>query len=296
MSNTPRSGERYAKRLSIALVLIVIYAVVQVVAAFATGSLSLLSDAGHMGTDALGLAMALAAIVAASRARRRERQTFGLYRLEIIAALANSLLLLIIAGYALVEGFSRLSSPGRLEGRAMLFVALGGLVVNLFAAWLLRDGSKESLNVEGAYTEVLADLLSSIGVVVAAVIYLTTGWAQADPIVAILIGLWIIPRAFRLGWKATSVLIESAPADVDVGLVSDGLGSLDGVVDVHDLHVWTLTSGMDVATAHLVMRDDADSHEILDAAGEQLRENWGISHATLQVEPVSHSDCIEETW
>jgi cobalt-zinc-cadmium efflux system protein len=296
MSTNTRPGERHKKRLSVVLGLVVAYAVVEVVAAFFTGSLSLLSDAGHMGTDALGLAMALAAILAASKATRRQRQTFGLYRLEIMAALANSVLLMFIAGYALYEGFNRLSDPGELEGGAMLLVAVGGLVINLLSAWLLRTSARESLNVEGAYMEVLADLLGSIGVIAAAVIYLTTGWVQADAIVAIAIGLWIIPRAFRLGWRATLVLVESAPSEVDLQEVRRSLGAIEGVIDVHDIHIWTLTSDMDVATAHLVMTDDADSHEILDVAGAQLREHWGISHATLQVEPESHSECVEETW
>ena len=296
MSTETRAGERYKNRLSVALTLVIGYAVVQVIAAFATGSLSLLSDAGHMGTDALGLAMALTAILAASKAARRERQTFGLYRLEIMAALVNSVLLLGVAGYALYEGLRRLSDPTDLAGGAMLFVAIGGLVVNLIAVVLLRDGSKESLNVEGAYMEVVADLLSSVGVIAAAILYLTTGWAQADPIVAMAIGLWIIPRAFRLGRKATAVLIQSAPRNVDLLQVRRELEAIAGVVDVHDIHVWTLTSEMDVATAHLVMSDEADSHTILHAAGDQLRDRWGISHATLQVEPESHSECVEETW
>lgn len=291
-----RSGERYKRRLTISLILVVLYAIVQLLVALGTGSLSLLSDAGHMGTDSLGLAMALAAIVTASRAGRKDRRTFGLYRLEIIAALANSALLLGIAAYAVFEGIRRLTDPIGLVALPVLIVAIGGLLINLFSAWLLRAGAEDSLNVEGAYNEVLADLLGSVGVVVVAIIYLTTGWKYADPIVAIAIGVWIVPRAIRLGRKALAVLVEAAPRHVDMNQLKQSLGAIDGVREVHDLHVWTLTSDMDVATAHLVVDESADSHSVLDLAGNQLRDRWGISHATLQVEPVSHSECVEDTW
>lgn len=293
---TQRAGARYVRRLTVALIVVLLYAVVQVVAAFATNSLSLLSDAGHMGADSLGLGMALAAILTASRAQQKDRRTFGLYRLEIIAALANSVLLLVIAGYAIYEGILRLFDPVELVGVPVLVVAVGGLIINLFTVWLLKSGARESLNVEGAYVEVLADLFGSIGVIAVAIIYLTTGWVYADPIVAIAIGIWIIPRAVRLGRRALSILVEAAPAHVDLAAVRKDLELIDGVVDAHDIHVWTLTSEMDVATAHLVITDGADSHRILDAAGDQLRDSWGISHATVQVEPESHADCVEETW
>ncbi len=296
MSDMDRAGGRYQKRLALALGLVVTYAIVQAIAAFATGSLSLLSDAGHMGTDSLGLAMALAAIVAATSVAAKGQRTFGLYRLEIIAALANSVLLLGVAAYAIYEGIQRLSDPVELIALPVLIVATGGLAINIFSAWLLRQGAKESLNIEGAYNEVVADLIGSIGVIVVAVIYLTTGWRYADPLVAIAIGLWILPRAYRLGRKALAVLIEAAPPNVDLAELTEGLGSIEGVTAVHDLHVWTLTSDMDVASAHLVVNDDADSHDVLDQASVQLRETWGISHATLQVEPESHSECVEQTW
>ncbi len=279
-----------------ALLLVVTYAVVQLVVALATNSLSLLSDAGHMGTDSLGLAMALAAIATASRAQRKDNRTFGWYRLEILAALANSVLLLGIAAFAIYEGIIRLSEPVALIALPVLFVAIGGLIVNLVSVWLLRSGAKESLNVEGAYNEVLADLAGSVGVIAVAIIYLTTEFAYADPIVAIAIGLWIVPRAIRLGRKALSVLVESAPDHIDLEAMTLSLSSIEGVVDVHDLHVWTLTSDMDVATAHIVIADGVASHDVLDSAGARLRETFGIAHATLQVEPESHSECIEQTW
>ena len=295
-SETERAGARHVKPLAIALGLIVAYALVEVVAAINTGSLSLLSDAGHMGTDALGLGMALAAILTAQGASRRERQTYGLYRLEIMAAAANAVLLLLVAGYAIFEGLRRLSDAPSLDAGPMLIVGIGGLVVNVVAARILREGSRESLNVEGAYAEVVADFLGSAGVIVAAVIYLATDWPYADPLVAIAIGIWIIIRAVALGRKALAVLVQAAPTRVDLAAVRHGLAAIDGVTDVHDLHVWTLTSDMDVATAHLVVADDADTHQVLHRAGDNLRERWGITHATVQVEPESHRECVEETW
>jgi len=296
MTKPEAVGSSNSRRLAVVLALVVTYAVIEVVAAFTTGSLSLLSDAGHMGTDALGLAMSLAAILTATRMERRERQTFGLYRLEILAAMANAILLVGIAAYAIYEGVSRLASPPEIDGGLMLWVAAGGLLVNAIGIWLLHRDARLSLNVEGAYTEVLADLLGSVGVIAAAVVYLTTGWAVADPLVAIAIGLWIVPRALRLGWKAAAILVESAPSHIDVEGVKGDLAAVAGVVGVHDLHIWTLTSNMDVATAHLVVSDDADSHSVLDDASDRMKKTWGISHATIQVEPESHSECIEETW
>ena len=289
-------GNQNTRRLAVVFTMVLVYAVVQVVAAVTTGSLSLLADAGHMGTDALGLAMSLAAAVTITKAVGRQRQTFGLYRLEILAALANALLLVGIAGYSIYEGVSRLGAPPEIEGGLMLWVALGGLLVNLIGILLLRGGAGQSLNVEGAYTEVFADLIGSVGVVAAAVTYLTTGFALADPLVAVAIGIWILPRALRLGWKASRILVESAPSHIDMEDVRGDLAAVTGVVGVHDLHVWTLTSDMDVATAHLVVADDTEIHAVLDEAGRRMKETWGISHATLQVEPESHAECVEESW
>ena len=289
-------GNQNTRRLAVVLTIVLVYAVVQVIAAVTTGSLSLLADAGHMGTDALGLAMSLAAAVTITKAVGRQRQTFGLYRLEILAALFNALLLVGIAGYSIYEGVTRLGAPPEIEGGLMLWVALGGLLVNLIGILLLRGGAGQSLNVEGAYTEVFADLVGSVGVVAAAVAYLTTGFALADPLVAVAIGIWILPRALRLGWKASRILVESAPSHIDMEDVRGDLAAVTGVVGVHDLHVWTLTSDMDVATAHLVVADDTEIHAVLDEAGRRMKETWGISHATLQVEPESHAECVEESW
>lgn len=270
--------------------------VVEVVAGFLTGSLALLSDAGHMATDALGLGMALAAITAANKTGTGGNRTFGLYRLEILAALANAVLLFGVAGYVLVEAFRRFQDPPEVLPGPMLVVAVLGLIVNLIGWRLLREGATESINVEGAYLEVLADMIGSIGVIIAALLIRYTGWAYADPLFGAAIGLFILPRAWRLGRRALHVLVEAAPEGLDLEELRRQLSSISGVTDVHDLHVWTLTSEMDVATVHLVTREGNDPHPILDEARTLLQDNYDISHATLQVEPDTHQGCAEVTW
>ena len=272
------------------------FLVVQVVAGLATGSLSLLSDAGHMATDALGLAMALAAIHLASRTDRRSTRTFGLYRLEILAALANAALLFGVAVYVLYEAAHRLSDPVEVASVPVFVVGLLGLAVNVVSFRLLREGAAQSINVEGAYLEVLADMLGSLGVVAGAVVIWTTGWTWVDPVVGAAIGVFILPRAYRLGRDALRILLQQAPADADLAGITADLTGIDGVVEVHDLHLWTLTSEMEVLTAHVVTTDETESHAVLDRAREVLAERHGISHATLQVEPSSHRGCDELDW
>lgn len=298
------AGRRHQRPLMISFVLISVFFVVEAIAGFATGSLALLSDAGHMLTDVVGLGMALAAIQLASRfegnigrnGTRGANHTFGLYRLEILAAFVNALLLFAVAIWVLVEAIRRLFDEPEVLGVPMLVVAVLGLVVNLIAFALLREGSKESLNVEGAYLEVLADTVGSVGVIVAAVLLEAFDWWWADPIVAALIGLWILPRTWRLGRKAVRILLQAAPAHIDLSRLTDELASIDGVVDVHDLHVWTLTSDMEAASAHLVASTGTDHHAVLDQARDLLARSYGIEHGTFQVEPDSHEGCHDVTW
>lgn len=292
------AGERHRSRLAWALAMVAGFSVVELVAALATGSLALLSDAGHMFTDALALGMALAAITAAARARSRPRaqRSFGLYRLEILAALANAGLLLAVAGYVLVEAVGRLREPDRVAGAPMLLTGVAGLAVTVVAFALLRRGATESLNLRGAALEVAFDAVSSAGVVVAALILLTTGWPYADPLIAAGIGVAIVPRALGLGRQALRVLLQAAPAHIPLERVRADLAAIDGVVDAHDVHVWTLTSGMEVATAHLMIRVDADAHGVLDRARQLLTERYHLTHATLQVEPETHQGCQELVW
>jgi cobalt-zinc-cadmium efflux system protein len=291
-----RAGYRHRGRLAVVVVLVAVVMVVEVVAGFITGSLALISDAGHMATDALGVGMALAAIVAANKARTGDHRTFGLYRLEILAALANAVLLFLVAGYVVYEGLSRLRNPPSIDVVPMLVVGVIGLSANLISWRLLRQGATESLNVEGAMAEVIADLVGSIGVVVAALITQVTGWLHADPLFAVAIGIFIAPRAWRLGRRAVRVLVQAAPEGLDVGKVKAGLASIRGVSDVHDLHIWTLTSEMPVASVHLMTPAGVDPHPILDQARNLLHDLYGIAHATLQVEPDTHEGCAEVTW
>lgn len=289
-------GGRYRGRLALSFVLIFTFFVIEVVAGVATNSLALLSDAGHMFTDVLGLGMALAAVHLASRPNQSVQRTFGLYRLEVLAVLANAVLLFGVALYVLFEAVRRLGEPPEVVGIPMLIVASLGLVANLVVFVLLRDGSKESLNVEGAYLEVLSDMLGSVGVIGAAIVLQTTGWSYADPLVAVGIGLFILPRTWRLAAQAVRILVQAAPPGIDVEAVRSELAALEGVVDVHDVHLWTLTSSMEVASAHLMVSAEADTHAVLDQARDLLRGRFHVTHATIQVEPADHLGCAELSW
>jgi cobalt-zinc-cadmium efflux system protein len=249
-----------------------------------------------MATDALGLGMALAAITVASRPRSDPQRTFGLYRLEILAALANAVLLVAVAVYVVIEAVLRVDEPPEISAVPVLVVGVLGLVVNVVAFLLLREGAKESLNLRGAYLEVVADLLGSGAVVVGAVVIAVTGWNLVDPILGAAIGLLILPRAVRLGRDALRVLLQTAPAGLDVAAVQSDLAAIDGVVDVHDLHVWTLTSDMEVASAHLMVAKGANTHSVLDQARAMLVDRHHLRHATLQVEPEDHTGCEEINW
>ena len=226
----------------------------------------------------------------------RRHRTFGLYRLEILAALANAVLLAGVAGYVVIEAIGRFGDAPDIDDTTMLVVASLGLVVNLVAFALLRAGSKESLNVEGAYLEVLSDTVGSVAVIAGAVVISATGWSWVDPVIAIAIGVWILPRAWRLAGRALRIVMQSAPPGLDLDAVAGELSAIDGVVDVHDLHVWTLTSDMEVASAHLRVADDSDSHGVLDEARELLLTRYRIGHATLQIEPINHTGCSEVAW
>jgi cobalt-zinc-cadmium efflux system protein len=234
--------------------------------------------------------------VAGDRAATSGSRTYGLYRLEILAALANAVLLFAVAAYVIFEAVRRLREPTEVLTTPMLLVAGIGLLVNLIGWRLLRTGSRESINVKGAYLEVVADLAGSVGVIAAAVIMIFTGWRHADPLFAALIGLFILPRAWRLGNQALRVLVQAAPLGMDLDHLRRDLAAVDGVVDVHDLHVWTLTSEMDVATVHLMTGTATDPHPVLDEARSILEDDYDIAHATLQVEPDTHQGCSEISW
>jgi len=292
-----RASERYRPRLVVAFTMAATFLVVETIVAFVSQSLVLLSDAGHMLTDVVGVGMALAAITVASRAGGgRGRRTFGLYRLEVLAALANAILLFGVAGYVLWAAVRRLGDPVDVPATPVLAVAAVGLVLNLVSYLLLRRGAEESMNVRGAALEVLADAVGSAVVLVAAVVMSITAWDWVDPVAAIGLGLFIVPRAARLAAHALRVLLEAAPPHIDLAGVQADLADIPGVLDVHDLHIWTLTSDMEVATAHVMIGPSTDSHAVLDQAQQRLRERHGVKHATLQLEPSDHTGCDEVGW
>jgi cobalt-zinc-cadmium efflux system protein len=283
------AGAKHRKPLIIAFGLTAAYMLVELVTGLVTGSLALLSDAAHMGTDVLGLGMALAAITLAQREAPAQR-TYGTYRLEVLAALANGLLLFGVAGYVLYEAWQRFASPPDVPGLPMLAVAAVGLIVNLISFRLLAAGSKESLNLKGAYLEVFSDMLGSVGVIVAAVIIFTTGWRYADPLIGAGIGLFILPRTWKLTAQAVRILMEVAPPGLDVDQVRARILTLPGVADVHDLHIWTVTSGIETATGHVVLADDAELHSVLDRVTALLAVEYHVTHATIQCEPGNHEE------
>ena len=277
-------GGKHRRALIIALVLTGSYMVVEFIVGFIINSLALISDAAHMGTDVLGLGMALAAITLANRPATSQH-TYGLYRLEVLAPLVNGILLFGVAGYVIFEAIQRFSQPTEVPGLPLLIVSTIGLVINLISFRLLSAGSKESLNLKGAYLEVLADLVGSVGVILAAVVMLTTGWVYADAIVGVGIGLLILPRTWKLTRQALRILLEVAPPDINMDELRASVLTVDGVIEAHDFHVWTITSGMESATGHVVIVADHDYQSVLDSVLTMLRDQYHIEHATIQCEP-----------
>lgn len=272
-------------RLLIVLGLVVAYMAVEVVGSLLTNSLALLADAGHMLTDAVGVAMALLAIHFAARPATA-RKSYGYYRLEILAAIGNAILLLGVAAYVLYEAFQRLGAAPEIQSVPMLAIAGVGLVVNLIAVRLLSGGAATSLNLRGAYLEVLGDLLGSLAVLVAGVVILITGWTPADPIASVVIALLILPRTWSLLREAIDVLLQATPKGVDLDEVRTHLLEAEGVVDAHDLHAWALTSGMNVVSAHVIIEPDADPARVLDEICACLSDDFDMEHSTIQLETI----------
>ncbi|MFI1509117.1 cation diffusion facilitator family transporter [Streptomyces sp. NPDC020597] len=290
---TGTAAAAYRGRLRGALAITLGVMVVEIVGGVLADSLALVADAAHMATDALGLGMALLAIHFAARPPSAKR-TFGLARAEILAALANCLLLLGVGGYVLYEAVQRFFTPAATEGALMIWFGAIGLAANMVSLTLLMRGRAESLNVRGAFLEVAADALGSVAVLISAAVILTTGWQTADPIASLVIGLMIVPRTVKLLRETLDVLLESAPKDVDMAEVRSHILALDGVEDVHDLHAWTITSGMPVLSAHVVV-----SSEALNAIGHEkmlhelqgcLGDHFDVEHCTFQLEPSGHAE------
>jgi cobalt-zinc-cadmium efflux system protein len=279
----PSAAGRHRKPLYIALALTLTYMTAEIVGGIWTGSLALIADAAHMGTDAGGLALALFAIYFAQKAATSQK-TYGYLRTEILAALTNAVVLLLLTVYILYEAYKRFLSPPEILSGPMLAVAAVGLVVNLISMKLLSAGSSESLNVQGAYFEVLSDMLGSLGVIAAALIIMYTGWTLADPLIGAGIGLFIVPRTWTLLKQAVHILMEGVPVEVDVPSLEKALLEIPGVTAVHDLHVWTITSGTDSLTGHVVVTDMKDARAILMNAKAVLEEKFKIDHVTIQIE------------
>ncbi|WP_327726776.1 cation diffusion facilitator family transporter [Streptomyces sp. NBC_00487] len=294
--HAPTSGTAaaaYRGRLRIALSITLTVMMVEIVGGVLADSLALIADAAHMATDAVGLGMALLAIHFANRPASGNR-TFGYARAEILAALANCLLLLGVGGYVLYEAVQRFVTPvGTQGGLTVVFGAIG-LVANMISLTLLMRGQKESLNVRGAFLEVAADALGSLAVIISATVILLTGWQAADPIASLIIGLMIVPRTVKLLRETLDVLLEAAPKNVDMAEVRAHILALPGVEDVHDLHAWTITSGMPVLSAHVVVSSDT-----LDSIGHEkmlhdlqgcVGDHFDVEHCTFQLEPVGHAE------
>lgn len=277
------AGAKHAKRLAWALAMTATYMIAEVIGGLVTGSLALLADAAHMLTDVGGLALALLAIRFAAREATPQR-TFGYLRMEVLSALANAVVLLLLTVYILYEAYQRFQSPPEVLSGPMLIVAAVGLAVNLVSMWLLSSGSSESLNVKGAYFEVLSDMLGSIGVIVAALLMMWKGWGLADPIIGAGIGLFIVPRTWSLLSQVTHILMEGTPPNVDTAAIEKKLLAIPGTVAVHDLHVWTVTSGFDAMSCHLVVADMSAGREALREARNLMKAEYGIEHTTIQIE------------
>jgi cobalt-zinc-cadmium efflux system protein len=290
---TGTAAAAYRGRLRVALSITLTVMVVEFVGGLMADSLALVADAAHMATDAVGLGMALLAIHFANRPPSGNR-TFGYARAEILAALANCLLLLGVGGYVLYEAIHRFVTPADTEGGLTIVFGLIGLVANTISLTLLLRGQKDSLNVRGAFLEVVADALGSVAVIISAVVIMTTGWQAADPIASILISIMIVPRTWKLLHETLDVLLEAAPKNVDMAEVRAHILALPGVEDVHDLHAWTITSGMPVLSAHVVVSSD-----VLNAIGHEkmlhelqgcLGHHFDVEHCTFQLEPSGHAE------
>lgn len=269
--------------LKIVLALTTAYMLAEVVGGLLTNSLALLADAGHMLTDVGGLALALMAIKFAERPATPER-TYGYYRVEILAAMTNAVVLIGISLYILYEAYERFRNPPEVQSSGMLAIASIGLVINIVGVLVLRSGSKESLNMKGAYFEVLSDMLTSVGVIAAGVIMLTTGWYYADPLISAGIGLFIFPRTWALLKDAVGVLLEGTPSDVNIASLRESLGKLKGVAEIHDLHVWSLTSGVNALSVHAVLAQGSEHDDVLTLIHDLCKKDFNIAHITAQTE------------
>jgi len=281
-------------RMIIAAAVLTGFIFIELTTALLINSIALLADAGHMLTDLVALFMGLTAVILARRGSASPARTYGWHRAEVFTAVGNAVLLLGVSVFILYEAVERLGNAPAVPGVPMIVVAVAGLIANGIVVMLLRSSSNESLAVKGAYMEVVADTVGSIGVLIAGVVTVTTHWPYADVVVAVFVALWVLPRAFSLARAALRILSESSPSHIDVDELRTALCAVDGVMNVHDLHVWTLVPGKDMATAHLT--SCADAAQVLTDARAVLAAR-GLEHATVQVEPPENADeCQQADW
>ena len=290
------AGGRHRWRLALSFGMVAAFFVVELVVGLVSGSLALISDAGHMAADVVALGAALLATKIAARPDTTGRRSYGSYRAEVFASGLTVLIMLGVSVYVVIEAVRRIGESPEISSGPVLIVGILGLVINLISMILLRAGAQESLNVKGAYYEVIADAAGSVGVIIAAIMVAATSNPVWDTAIALAIGVFVALRAALLGRQVLAVLGQHVPEGLDIEAVAEQLGALRGVADVHDFHAWTLTSGMHVATAHLVLDPDAESQQVLEAAQRILRRDHGIEHATLQVENRPTRACHEVTW
>ncbi|RAT95324.1 cation diffusion facilitator family transporter [Brevibacillus sp. Leaf182] len=286
-------GKGASKRaLLTAFLIIAVFLVVETIGGFITNSLALLSDAGHMLSDALALLLSLIAVHFASRPPSAKR-TFGMKRFEILAALTNGVTLVVISLFIFWEGFERMWNPPEVASGSMIIIATVGLLANIAAAMvLMRGDTKNNVNLRSAYLHVLGDLLGSVAAILGGILMWAFGWYIADPIISIIVSILIMLSAWRVTKESINILLEGAPSRLDTAKVEQRLSQLTGVVKVHDLHIWTVTSGFDSLTCHLVVEDDLPSYPVLNDALALLEKEFGITHATIQIENSSttHGD------
>lgn len=277
------AGSKNRKRLAITLGLVTAYMIAEVIGGLLTNSLALLADAGHMLSDAAALALALFAIWIAQKPAT-PRHTYGYYRTEILAALANGATLVAISFYIFFEAYERIGEPPEVQGGLMMAIAVGGLLINLFGLWILNAGKGESLNVHGAWLHVLTDALGSVGAIVAGGLIWAFGWNWADPVASVVIGILVLFSSWNLLKETVAVLMEGTPGHIDVDKVRDAIREIPGVTSVHHLHVWTITSGLVALSAHVCVDDGHFRQETLQKIREPLHDRFGIDHATIQLE------------
>jgi cobalt-zinc-cadmium efflux system protein len=294
-NHTPAETDdsRMIPRMIMAAAILAAFFVVELTTSLLINSMALLADAGHMLTDVVAVFMGLAAVTLARRGSSSPARTYGWHRAEVFTAVANAALLIGVALFILYEAIERLKEPVSVPGAPMIVVALAGLAANLVVALLLRSHSSQSLAVKGAYMEVVADSVGSLGVLIAGVVTVTTHWPYADVVVAVLVALWVLPRAISLARDALRILSESSPTHIDVEELRSALGAVNGVTEVHDLHVWTLSPGKDMCTAHLT--SDGDSARVLHDARAVLSAR-GLDHATVQIEGPGGTGGCEESY